>query len=114
MVKEKLAGIRVKKVGTGGNGINSTPKGSQKDKESSVPYRVLELGQLVKESAITLIWLCKEKESAGEIIFQYKHIEEGTKLSYRTIKKVLDLLEAEGYITVSEVDYKNKKVELLF
>lgn len=114
MVKAKRAGIRVKKVGIRGNGISPTTKGSQKDRATSVPYRVLELEQLVKESAITLIWLCREKESAGEIIFQYKHIEEGTKLSYRTVKKVLDFLESEGFITVSEVDYKNKKVELLF
>lgn len=114
MVKTKRAGIRVKKVGIRCNGISPTTKGSQKDRATSVPYRVLELGELVKESAIVLIWLSKEKESAEELVFQFKHIEEGTGLSYRTVKKVLDLLESEGYITVSEVDYKNKKVELLF
>lgn len=114
MVKAKRAGIRVKKVGIRGNGISSTPKGYQKDRTAFVPYRVLELEQMVKESAITLIWLCRERERGEDLVIQFKHIEEGTKLSYRTVKKVLDLLEAEGYITVSEVDYKNKKVELLF
>ena len=114
MVKEKLAGIRVKKVGIRGNGINPTPKEYQNDKTASIPFRILNLEETVKECAIALVWLCRERERGEDLVIQLKRIEEGTKLSYRSVKKVLDLLEAEGFISVTELDYKNKKVELLF
>lgn len=43
----------------------------------------------------------------------YKDIEEDTKMSYRTVKKAVEILEREGYISVSNTRGRIKTFSVL-
>lgn len=81
-------GIKLKKV--------------KKDSKIEVPISLLEIKELTKEVLITYVSIVhRGGKFAPKVDLMYKDIEEDTKMSYRTVKKAVEILEREGYILVS-------------
>lgn len=76
-----------------------------------VPSSLLDIG---KEVLITYLSIAHRKgKFAEEVELVYKDIEEDTKMSYRTVKRAIEVLEREGYILVSNIEGRVKTFRIL-
>ena len=81
---------------------------------AEVPFSLLDIEELTKEVLITYVSIVHRKgKFATEVDLMYKDIEEDTKMSYRTVKKAVEILEREGYILVSNIEGRTKTFSIL-
>jgi len=97
-----------------------------------IPISLLDITELTKEVLITYVSIVNRggklgrevdlmykdiEEDTGklgrEVDLMYKDIEEDTKMSYRTVKKAVEILEREGYILVSNIRSRVKTFSVL-
>ena len=79
-----------------------------------IPINLLEITELTKEVLITYVSIVHRRgKFATEVDLMYKDIEEDTKMSYRTVKKAVEILEREGYILVSNIGGRTKTFSVL-
>lgn len=94
-------GIKLKKV-------------KKQESKIEVPFSLLEITELTKEVLITYVSIVHRRgKFAPKVDLMYKDIEEDTKLSYRTVKKAVEILEREGYILVSNIRGRVKTFSVL-
>ena len=84
-------------------------------KESiELPISLLDIPELTKEVLITYVSIVNRGgKFATEVDLMYEDIEEDTKMSYRTVKKAVEILEREGYILVSNTEGRIKTFSVL-
>lgn len=81
---------------------------------AEVPFSLLDVGELTKEVLITYVSIARRKgKFAQEVELVYKDIEEDTKMSYRTVKRAVEILEREGYILVSNIEGRVKTFRII-
>lgn len=81
---------------------------------AEVPFSLLDIGELTKEVLITYVSIARRKgKFAQEVELVYKDIEEDTKMSYRTVKRAVEVLEREGYILVSNIEGRVKTFRII-
>ena len=81
---------------------------------AEVPFSLLDIGELTKEVLITYVSIVHRRgKFAPKVDLMYKDIEEDTKMSYRTVKKAVEILEREGYILVSNIEGRVKTFSIL-
>lgn len=81
---------------------------------AEVPFSLLDVGELTKEVLATYVSIAHRGGKLGrEVDLMYKDIEEDTKMSYRTVKKAVEILEREGYILVSNIGGRTKTFSVL-
>lgn len=86
----------------------------KQESKIEVPISLLDIGELTKEVLATYVSIVNRKGKLGrEVDLMYKDIEEDTKMSYRTVKKAVEILEREGYILVSNTGGRIKTFSLL-
>jgi len=79
-----------------------------------IPISLLDITELTKEVLITYVSIVNRGGKLGrEVDLMYKDIEEDTKMSYRTVKKAVEILEREGYILVSNIRSRVKTFSVL-
>ena len=77
-------------------------KVKRQESKIDVPISLLDIPELTKEVLITYVSIAhRGGKFAPKVDLMYKDIEEDTKMSYRTVKKAVEILEREGYILVS-------------
>ena len=85
-----------------------------KQESIEIPISLLDITELTKEVLITYVSIVNRKgKFAQEVDLMYKDIEEDTKMSYRTVKKAVEILEREGYILVSNTGGRVKTFRIL-
>ena len=93
-------GIKLKKV--------------KQESKIEVPISLLEITELTKEVLITYVSIVhRGGKFAPKVDLMYKDIEEDTKMSYRTVKRAVEILEREGYILVSNIEGRVKTFSIL-
>lgn len=81
---------------------------------AEVPFSLLDIEELTKEVLVTYVSIAHRKgKFAQEVELVYKDIEEDTKMSYRTVKRAIEVLEREGYILVSNIEGRVKTFRIL-
>lgn len=87
----------------------------KKQEESiEIPISLLDIPELTKEVLITYVSIVhRGGKFAPKVNLTYKDIEEDTKMSYRTVKKAVEILEREGYISVSNTGGRIKTFSVL-
>lgn len=81
---------------------------------AEVPFSLLDIRELTKEVLLTYVSIVHRKSKSGrEVELVYKDIEEDTKMSYRTVKRAVEILEREGYILVSNIEGRVKSFRVL-
>jgi len=79
-----------------------------------IPISLLDIPELTKEVLITYVSIVhRGGKFAPKVDLMYKDIEEDTKMSYRTVKKAVEILEREGYILVSNIRGRVKTFSVL-
>ena len=86
----------------------------KKEEGIEIPISLLDIPELTKEVLITYVSIVHRKgKFAPKVDLMYKDIEEDTKMSYRTVKKAVEILEREGYILVSNNGGRVKTIKLI-
>ena len=79
-----------------------------------IPISLLDIPELTKEVLITYVSIVHRRgKFAPKVDLMYKDIEADTKMSYRTVKKAVEILEREGYILVSNIGGRVKTFSVL-
>ena len=89
-------------------------KVKKQESKIEIPISLLDITELTKEVLITYVSIVNRRgKFAQEVDLMYKDIEEDTKMSYRTVKKAVEILEREGYILVSNTGGRVKTFSVL-
>ena len=89
-------------------------KVKKQESKIELPISLLDITELTKEVLITYVSIARRRgKFAQEVDLMYKDIEEDTKMSYRTVKKAVEILEREGYILVSNIRSRVKTFSVL-
>ena len=89
-------------------------KVKKQESKIELPISLLDITELTKEVLITYVSIVNRGGKLGrEVDLMYKDIEEDTKMSYRTVKKAVEILEREGYILVSNTGGRIKTFSVL-
>ena len=89
-------------------------KVKKQESKIELPISLLDITELTKEVLITYVSIVNRGGKLGrEVELMYKDIEEDTKMSYRTVKKAVEILEREGYILVSNIRGRVKTFSVL-